>query len=348
MRTLISRAEPRAEDLARLYETMLRIRRFEEAAAALWADGEISGEFHSSIGEEAVAAGVIDHLREGDAIAADHRSSGPFVARGVPLAPLFHELQGHEEGLCGGMAGHMHLMSKEHLIVSDGIVGASGPLACGLAMPGRGRRDGRLAVALFGEGAINQGMLLESFNLAVVWRLPVLFVCKDSRWSISTRSSDVTGGGVDARARGFGLRVIRADGADVADVWSAVRRVLPAVRQGRPTFLHVDVRRPDGHLLDDAFLRPLRSPVSQARELGGPLVRALRRPGGGGLATLRGLGHLVRRFAFLARDRAVDHDPLRSAARRLDPVTVGEIDQRVTAAVQAALTTSREVEHAGA
>jgi acetoin:2,6-dichlorophenolindophenol oxidoreductase subunit alpha len=328
----------------RLYASMLRIRHFELQAAQWWREGRISGEYHSSIGEEAVAAGVVDHLIDGDAIATDHRPTGPLVARGLPLSATFQELLGSPGGLCGGWGGHMHLLSPDLLAVSDGIVGASGPLACGFALSARQLRPGRVAVAFFGEGAVNQGMLLEAFNLASVWELPVLFVCKDSRWSITTRSRDMTGGDLDRRAASFGLATARADGADVGDVWSAAARLLDGARRGHPGFLRVEVRRPDGHLLGDALLRPLREPAAQSRELGTPLLRSLRRPGADRRAAARGLGELARRFALLVHDRARDHDPLPRArqlvgdehARRIEAMVASEVSEAADAAAAAA------------
>ncbi len=315
----------------RLHETMVRIRMFERIAEQFWRAGRISGELHSSVGEEAVAAGVIDHLGGRDAVSVDHRSTGPLVARGLPTSGLLAEMLGHEEGLGRGRGGHMHLLSREHLAVSDGIVGAAGPLACGFALAARRGGRGAVAVAFFGEGAVNQGMLLEAFNLAVVWRLPVLFVCKDSRWAITTRSRDVTGGDLQRRAGAFGLLTGRADGGDVASVWSGSRRLLTEVRQGKPAFLLVDVRRPEGHLLDDAFLRPLREPIAQARALGVPMLGAMRRAGGTPGASTRSLGQLTRRFTLLAADRVASHDPLRTSRRRLGAESARRIEQRVGA-----------------
>ncbi|MDX1620750.1 MAG: thiamine pyrophosphate-dependent dehydrogenase E1 component subunit alpha [Nitriliruptorales bacterium] len=337
MASLLARDRVGSDELERLYTTMVRARRFEEAAAELWSNGAISGEFHSSVGEEAVAAGVVDHLVHGDALALDHRATGPLVARGLPLAALFAELQGHEDGLCRGWGGHMHLLSSEHLVISDGIVGAAGPTACGFALAARRLRPGRVAVAFFGEGATNQGMLLESFNLAVAWELPVLFVCKDSRWSITTRSRDVTGGDLDRRARSFGLLVGRADGADVTAVWLATRSLLRSVRKGRPAFLHVDVRRPDGHLLDDPLLRPFREPRTQAGELGVPMDRSWRRAGARAARTARGLAALTRRFMLLASDRVRAHDPITRLRRQLDAEVTAAVDRSVSAEIATAV-----------
>ena len=152
-------------DLWSLYGLMLESRLFEEAIAQLWRDGLISGEMHLGTGEEAVIAGIVSQLREGDALALDHRGTAAMLMRGVDPAAILREVCGHPDGLCGGMGGHMHLFSREHLAASSGIVGAEGPAAAGFALAAQTLSPGAIAVAFFGEGAMNQGMLLESLNL---------------------------------------------------------------------------------------------------------------------------------------------------------------------------------------
>jgi len=263
-------------DLWYLYRQMLRSRRFEEAVARLWQDGKIAGEMHLGIGEEAVAAGVIDHLEAGDALAIDHRSTPPFVMRGVDLVLLLREFLGRADGLCGGRGGHMHLFSSEHLAASSGIVGAAGPVASGFALAAQHLRPGKVAVAFFGDGAMNQGMLMESLNLAVAWRLPVLFVCKNNAWAITTRSKDVTGGNLLERAKSFGMPASEVDGTDVYAVWDDARQGVARARKGNgPSFLLAHCPRLEGHFLGDPLLRILRQPIEQVKELTGPLLRSL-------------------------------------------------------------------------
>lgn len=139
-------------DLWSLYALMLKSRLFEEAIAKLWHDGLISGEMHLGTGEEAIIAGVVAHLRDGDAMALDHRGTSAWLMRGVDPVLLVREMLGYPDGLCGGMGGHMHLFSKEYLAASSGIVGAEGPAAAGFALaaqysrPGAVARTGRLLV----------------------------------------------------------------------------------------------------------------------------------------------------------------------------------------------------------
>lgn len=256
-----------------LYRQMVRSRRFEEAVIDLWERGKISGEMHVGIGEEAVAAGVVDHLRDGDAMALDHRGTPQLVVRGVDLVLLLRELLGRRDGLCGGIGGHMHLFSPEHLAASSGIVGSAGPVAAGFALAAQHLRPGNIAMAFFGDGAMNQGMLLESFNLAVVWKLPVLFVCKDNEWAITTRSKYVTGGNLLDRATGFGMPALEVDGTDVGEVWNAARHGVERGRKNKgPTFLLASCIRPEGHFL--GYL-PLRKSIESLTGMVRPLARSL-------------------------------------------------------------------------
>jgi TPP-dependent pyruvate/acetoin dehydrogenase alpha subunit len=333
-----------------LYETMARIRATEIVQNDLWRRGLISGEMHSGIGEEGIVAGVLAHLTAGDAIACDHRPTGVFVARGVDIASLLLEMLGHEDGLDHGWAGHMHLMDEDLRIVADGIVGSSGPAACGFALSAEHLRPGSVAVAFFGEGAINQGMLMESFNLAKVWRLPVLFVCKDNRWSITTRTRDVSASGPLARAAAFGLRSKEVRGSNVITVSRTARRLIDRMRADRsPAFLHARCLRPDGHFLGDPMLRVIEDPVGQVREIGTPLATAARRSDGAGVGNrVRALAGVGRRVASAAAGRARQRpwDPVARLRRRLSDDVTEAIDERVEIEVSRA--TERALAEIGA
>lgn len=228
-------------------------------------------------------------------------------------------------------------MAPDRLHLADGIVGSAGPAACGFALSGEHLRPGSVAVAYFGEGALNQGMLMESFNLAKVWALPVLFVCKDNRWSITTRSESVTTGSPVERAGAFGLRCAGVRGSDVLGVSRVTSRLIDRMRRRRePAFLHARCVRPDGHLLDDPLLRVVHSPLAQARELGVPLADAARRPGAAGtlhqLKVAAGLGRRVA-TAVAGHARHGSWDPLRRARRSLGDEVARGIDARVDAEV---------------
>ncbi|MFQ5752121.1 MAG: thiamine pyrophosphate-dependent dehydrogenase E1 component subunit alpha [bacterium] len=263
-------------DLWSLYRQMFKSRLFEEAVIQIWHEGKISGEMHLGIGEEAIVAGVVGQLKDGDALALDHRGTAPMLMRGVDPILLLREFLGYPDGLCGGMGGHMHLFSPEHLAASSGIVGASGPAAVGFALAAEYLRPGTIAVAFFGEGAMNQGMLMESMNLAVAWKLPVLFVCKDSQWAITTVSASVTGGKLIDRARGLGLPALESDGSDVEDVWNVAHEAITRARKRKgPSFIHAHCVHPEGHFLGDPLLRIARHPLKEMREVAGPLLKSV-------------------------------------------------------------------------
>lgn len=326
-------------DRRRLYAQMCRIRYVEQAIGTLWRRGLVSGEMHLGIGEEAVVAGVLAHVEDGDALAVDYRSTPAFVARGVDLEALLLELLGSEDGLCHGRAGHMHLMSPDHLGAASGIVGAPAPLACGFGLAAQYAGDQRIAVAFFGDGAMNEGMLMESLNLAAVWRLPVVFVCKDNRWAVTTRSRAVTAGGLRRRARGFGLPVTKVDGNDVETVWRVARQAVQRARHGRgPSFLLVRCQRIEGHFLGDPLVRLAGAAGALVTEMR-PLVRALReQPGAPISIRLRALTTVGQKLGIVAVERAISRrSPLVRAARQLPAEVAAQLRDTASAEVARAV-----------
>lgn len=322
-------------ELWSLYPLMLKSRLLEEAIAKLWHDGLISGEMHLGTGEEAIIAGVVPQLQERDAMALDHRGTAALLMRGVDPVLILRELLGYPDGLCGGRGGHMHLFSREYLAVSSGIVGAVGPTAVGLALSAQYLRPGTIAVAFFGEGAMNQGMLMESMNLASAWNLPVLFVCKDDGWAITTQSDRVTGGDLNERARGLGIPAVEVDGCDVSEVWEASHSSIERARSGQgPTFLHARCVHFEGHFLGFHLLRIVRHPLREIPEVAVPLTQSFLRPGG---ATVRerlaGLKTVVAAVLSTLRDPRRDsaHDPVRRARTTLrsDSVRLQELEDQV-------------------
>jgi len=307
-------------DLWHIYENMFRSRLFEEAIIQAWNEGRISGEMHLSVGEEAIVAATVLQLQGGDAMALDHRGTAPLVMRGVDLALLFREMLGQADGLCKGQGGHMHLFSKEHLAASSGIVGAAGPAAAGFALANRYLRPGKVALAFFGEGAMNQGMLLESMNLAVVWKLPVVFVCKDNQWAITTPSRSVTGGSLAERAGSFGMPSVQIDGNDVEAVWEAARKAIDRARAKKgPAFLQAACSHPEGHFLGDPLLRISRHPVKEMKKVAGPLLKSVTRAGGASaLKRTGGLGTVTSLIGKTTKTQVFDHkDPVKIVRGRL-------------------------------
>jgi pyruvate dehydrogenase E1 component alpha subunit len=328
-----------------LYRQMYKSRRFEEAVTQLWNDGRISAEMHLNKGEEAIIAGVLAHVTDGDALALEHRGTAPLVMRGVDLASLIKEFMGLEDGLCRGMGGHMHLFSPDHLAASSGIVGASGPAACGFAFAAQHLRPGKVAVAFFGEGAMNQGMLMESINLASAWSLPVIFVCKDNGMAITTPSNEVTGGDLLTRARGLGAHAVSVDGTDVDEVWRAAHEGFVRAREGGgPTFVHATCVHSDGHLLGDPLLRIVRKPVRELKSRVGPLMKAATTPGSSLSERAASLGSIVGMLGKVQKtQRQAESDPVERQRQRLS-ISDAErdalertVDDDVQAAVASAL-----------
>lgn len=322
-------------DLWHLYELMKQSRLFEDAVTRLWNEGLISGEMHLGTGEEAVVAGILAHIQPGDALALDHRGTPPLLMRGVDPSLILRELLGLPDGLCKGQGGHMHLFSKEHLVASSGIVGASGPAAAGFGMAAKYLRPGTIAVAFFGEGAINQGMLMESMNLAAVWKLPVLFVCKDDDWAITSKSRQLTGGSLAERARSLGLVYLEVDGLDVEAVWETAQEAITDLRAGLgPVFLHAHCIHLEGHFLGYQLIRVIRQPLGELSRILVPLLRALFSIKGGTFSSrLQGLKAVNASLLDAMRDprRKRSNDPLWRPRRRLrsDPDRLHELDTRL-------------------
>lgn len=291
------------------YEHMVRSRMFEESIRTLWQAGLISGEMHTGTGEEAIVAGTVLQLQEGDAMALDHRGTAPLLMRGLDPNLLLKEFLGRDDGLCKGCGGHMHLFAPELLAASSGIVGSSGPAGAGFALAARYLRPGTLTLAFFGEGATNEGMMMETFNLAVVWNLPLVFICKDNDWSITTPSHTVTGSELCQRATGFGLPAVDVDGRDVEAVWTAAAEAYERARSGRgPTFMHCRCRHFDGHFLGYQLLRISRRPQGEVDTLAA-LIR-----GFGG----RHGGNIPERIAGLRRVLATIWQSRKEPSKRED------------------------------
>ncbi len=338
-------AQNKGLDLWELYRQMLRSRMFEVEVKQLWEEGLISGEMHLGIGEEAIAAGIVGQLEDGDAMALDHRGTPPLLMRGVAPVLLLREFLGCPDGLCSGMGGHMHLFSPQHLAASSGIVGASGPAALGFALAAQYLRPKTLAVAFFGEGALNQGMLMESMNLASAWKLPVLFVCKDNQWAITTRSPVMTGGNPLDRARGFGIPAVEIDGRDVEAVWQAASQAVARARSGNgPSFILAHCTHPEGHFLGDPLLRLTRHPIKEMKKMAWPLIKSFVKPRGASLDeradSMRTIISLIKRT--IKAQFSKQGDPLKHARRNLETqrTRLGDLEAEVRQEIQQAVETA--------
>ena len=299
---------------------MYHSRCFEQAVAKLWHQGKISGEMHLSMGEEAICAGINEHLEAGDALALDHRGTAPALMCGVDPVALLKEFMGKPDGLCRGQGGHMHLFEPDLLVASSGIVGAAGPAGAGFALAAKYLRKGKISVAYFGEGAVNQGMLMESFNLAAAWQLPVLFVCKNNGWSITTESEKVTAGNLLDRLRAFGIQGEKVDGTSASAVWEAAGKMIGRIRrQNMPGFLLAQCVHLEGHFLGDPMMELGQKPLKKAKELGGGLIKSVLHPGGGKIKdrtnALQMIGSIMR--DHLRPKVLEDRDPVRYLRKKL-------------------------------
>jgi TPP-dependent pyruvate/acetoin dehydrogenase alpha subunit len=236
-------------DSADLYRTVRLIRRFEQLAIEMVRSGMIQGGIHPYIGEEGIAAGVCAALRPDDLITSTHRGHGHVLAKGADPARMLAELAGRETGLNSGRGGSMHAADVSAGIYgANAIVGASAAIAAGAAWSHRRAGHDRVAVTFFGDGAVNQGVLLETLNLASLHRLPITFICENNGFSTSMRVQDTTAGTIIGRAEAFGIPAGTVDGMDAEAVLVAASAAVARARAGDgPTFLECLTYRFDAH-----------------------------------------------------------------------------------------------------
>jgi TPP-dependent pyruvate/acetoin dehydrogenase alpha subunit len=230
--------------------TMARIRLFEQKLAELYRSGRLVGVVHLSIGQEATAVGVCSALRPGDQITSTHRGHHHMLARGLEPREMFAEILGRAGGYCGGKGGSMHVSAlAQGAMGANGVVGGGIAHAVGLALAAKRLGGGGVAVAFFGDGAANQGVLFESLNLAALWRVPVVFVCENNGYTEFTPTDEVTAGeSIAARAAPFGIPTVRVDGDDVLTVNQAAEEAVERARAGAgPTFIECRTTRWRGH-----------------------------------------------------------------------------------------------------
>jgi len=240
--------------LLALHGTMVLIRKVEERLSQLFADGEVPGFIHLSIGQEAIAAGVNSGLSDIDTVASTHRGHGHALAKGVPLDRFFAEIMGRDTGLCRGRGGSMHVADTSiGMLGANGIVGAGIPLAMGSALAHQTRKTGGIAVAFFGDGALAEGVLHETLNMASLWSLPLLFVCENNGWSEFSPTDRQFRANIVELASVFGIEGRTVDGDDLVAVTAATQEIVAAIRHGGgPYVLEAKTNRVRGHYEGDA------------------------------------------------------------------------------------------------
>jgi pyruvate dehydrogenase E1 component alpha subunit len=243
------------DELLHCYRKMRTIREFEERLHVDFARGDIPGFVHLYAGEEATGVGVIHHLGDGDRIASTHRGHGHCIAKGVDVVAMMKEIYGRKGGACNGKGGSMHIAElSKGMLGANGIVGAGAPLVCGAALAAKFRGKGEVGITFFGDGASNQGTVLESMNLAAAWDLPMIFVIENNGYAEATSRYYATA--VDSyvdRAAGFGIPGVTVDGIDFFAVHEAAGEVIRRAREGGgPSVLECKVVRFYGHFEGDA------------------------------------------------------------------------------------------------
>ncbi len=270
------------------YREMLAIRRFEEKAGQLYGMGFIGGFCHLYIGQEAVVVGMQMAIKPGDQVITTYRDHGHMLACGMDAKGVMAELTGRRGGYSRGKGGSMHMFSKEKAFYGGhGIVGANVPLGAGLAFANKYRGNDHVSLTYFGDGAANQGQVYETFNMAKLWKLPVIFIIENNKYAMGTaieRSSATTD--FSHRGASFDIPGEQVDGMDVRAVKAVGDRVVKWVREGNgPYILEMLTYRYRGHSMSDPAKYRTREEVDKMREQRDPIEQVRARLLGGGLAT---------------------------------------------------------------
>lgn len=246
------------------YRRMLRIRKFEEEGSRLFKAGKIpAGAFHASIGQEAAIVGACMSLRDGDAMTGTHRSHGHPIGKGGDLKALMAELMGKATGICKGRGGSMHLADNSVGIISESaIVGGGIPLATGCALSAKVRGVDQVSLCFFGDGAVNQGTFHESLNMASLWKLPVIYLCENNGYAITTSVARSHGQpDIAKRADSYGMPGVSVDGQDASAVYEVVSAAVASARRGEgPTLIEAKTYRFDEHSVGLFVSPPYRPP----------------------------------------------------------------------------------------
>jgi pyruvate dehydrogenase E1 component alpha subunit len=251
-----------------MYRTMLLIRRFEEQAVAFFMSGELRGSLHPCIGQEATAVGAIFPLRREDYLTCTYRGHGQAIAKGLDPREGMAELLGKRTGCSQGLGGSMHYTDLSiGLLGENAIVGAGAPIAVGAALRAKLDRTGQVAMSIFGDGAINQGALLEALNLAAAWQAPVIFFCENNLYSEMTPISSMIGTATLAeRAAGFGWTTMTVDGYDPIAIYETTSQAVAHARSSRgPVFIEAMTYRLFGHMVGDTEPYRTKEEVAQWR-----------------------------------------------------------------------------------
>lgn len=270
-----SKALPSKDEALKLYREMLLIRRFEEKAGQLYGMGLIGGFCHLYIGQEAVVTGIQSKQIEQDSVVTTYRDHGHMLACGMDPKGVMAELTGREAGYSRGKGGSMHMFSQEkNFFGGHGIVGASSSIGTGMAFAHKYNEDGGVAVTYMGDGAANQGQNAECYNMAALWKLPVLYVIENNQYGMGTSVKRSSAGDLYRRGEGYNIPGERVDGMDVLEVQAAAEQALSYVREGNgPYILEMMTYRFRGHSMSDPAKYRTKEELSSYKDEQDPIVK---------------------------------------------------------------------------
>ncbi len=245
--------QERAADLQRYYRDMLLIRRFEEKAGQLYGMGLIGGFCHLYIGQEAVVVGVQSVQKPVDTVITSYRDHGHMLASGMAARGVMAELTGRSDGYSRGKGGSMHMFSREkNFFGGHGIVGAQVPIGTGLAFAHKYKNDGGVCLTYLGDGAVNQGQVAESYNMAALWKLPAVYIIENNKYSMGTSQARHAAGELYKRGEPYGIPGKKVDGMDVLKVRDAAEEAIEHAHSGKgPMILEMETYRYRGHSMSD-------------------------------------------------------------------------------------------------
>jgi TPP-dependent pyruvate/acetoin dehydrogenase alpha subunit len=310
---------PTLSDWKQMFRSLWRIRVFEGQVQRLAAAGEVPGFPHLSTGQEAVAVGVCAHLTDADTLFTSHRGHGHTLAKGCDIAATFGEILGRDSGLCRGRGGSMHLVDASHgMLGATGVVAGNLPLAAGAAWAAQARGESNISVSFFGDGATGAGVFHETVNLAVLWKLPLLFVCENNGYAeFTSREEHSNVKHVSAFAAPYGMATKTVDGNDLRVVHAAAGEAIASLRRGEgPYLLECMTYRMAGHFVGDAQHYRSKEELAAMQEKC-PIERLKRHLMERGVSEseLAGIGEEARQEVLQAVERA-------RAAPQPDPATV--------------------------
>lgn len=315
--------------LIALFERMARIRAFESRIQDLFKRGLLPGFVHLYVGEEAVAVGVCSVLRTSDRITSTHRGHGHLIAKGADVGLMMAELLGRRDGYCKGKGGSMHIVDYGlGILGANGIVGGGIPIATGAGLADQVLGRDQVTVCFFGDGAANQGVLLEALNLSAIWKLPVIYVCENNNYTEWMRTEDITAGSIAERARSFGVSNATVDGNDVLAVRAEAQTAVERARGGDgPTLIEAKTYRQLAHNEGEEVFSGQYRPVAEIEgwKIRDPLelFRARLEQGGIDSAALENIEHAEARRVEEALEFARS-SPLPEASEALDDLYARE------------------------